>query len=318
MRRIERLINLVAALLESTRPLTAEQIRSSIAGYQRESQDAFRRAFERDKKELRDMGIPIEVVQTDPFGVDPDGYTIPKARYYLPQIDLEPDELTALKIAADAVLGTGEEAESGFLKLSFDAQALPWSGPGLIAGADLAAEEPNLSAIYGAWSEHRVVGFDYETAAGDRSHRVVEPYGLIYRRGHWYLVGRDRDRDDVRSFKVTRMAGRVKSNGERFEPPEDFDARGHLSQEAWEIGDTQAVALVRFHPSMRWWADQNMANLQGRTVEDGSLEIELPVANLDALISWAIGFGPLVEIVEPQRARTRMLEHLHPYLEKPR
>src|SRR3990170_3791186 len=99
MRRIERLINLIAALLDSRRPMTAAEIRERIAGYQNENFEAFRRSFERDKAELREMGIPIEVVKdTD----DVDAYTIPPGKYYMPDLDLQPDELAALKLAADA------------------------------------------------------------------------------------------------------------------------------------------------------------------------------------------------------------------------
>src|ERR671915_2476953 len=91
MRRVERLINLIAALLEAPRPMTADEIREQIAGYEGLSRTAFRRNFERDKETLRAMGIPLELRQLDPFGIDPDGYTIPKDRYYLPELDLEAD-----------------------------------------------------------------------------------------------------------------------------------------------------------------------------------------------------------------------------------
>src|SRR5918992_1189633 len=108
VRRIERLINLIAALLESRRPLTAEEIRAEIAGYDQETHEAFRRAFERDKEALRAMGVPLEVRPTDPFSDQADGYFIDKSSYYLPELDLAPDELAALRLAADSVLGAKE------------------------------------------------------------------------------------------------------------------------------------------------------------------------------------------------------------------
>src|SRR3712207_319748 len=128
MRRIERLINLIAALLETSQPMTADEIRREIAGYDSESLDAFRRAFERDKADLRAMGIPIEMRPVDSLS-DVEGYVIPKSLYYLPQLDLEPDELAALRLAAESILGGGDVAESGLMKLSVDAATESWSGP---------------------------------------------------------------------------------------------------------------------------------------------------------------------------------------------
>src|SRR5688572_29113300 len=89
MRRIERLINLIAALLETSRPMTAEEVRRDIAGYDQANFDSFRRAFERDKESLRAMGIPLETrpVSPDAFSDHVEGYIIPKERYYLPELD---------------------------------------------------------------------------------------------------------------------------------------------------------------------------------------------------------------------------------------
>jgi predicted DNA-binding transcriptional regulator YafY len=297
--------------------MTAEEIRERIAGYDQASHQAFRRTFERDKQDLREMGIPVEAVPTDPFAQSPDGYIIPKARYYLPQIDLEPDELAALRIAADAVLGAGEEAESGFLKLSFDADATPVAGAQLIAGADVAAGTPVLSVLYQAWAEKRSVAFDYRPAAGEPGRRSLEPYGLLQRRGHWYVVGRDLDRDDIRSFKVSRIVSTVELRDGSFEPPQDVDVASQLQSEAWEIGsEPPDTAVVRFASDMRWWAQQNMSHLDLTDAEGGAIDIELPVANDDALLSWVIGFGDQVEIMSPERLRTRLIARLEPYLQE--
>lgn len=315
MRRIERLINLIAALLETSTPMTADEIRHEIAGYGSESVDAFRRAFERDKADLRAMGIPIELRPIDPLA-ETEGYVIPKSLYYLPQLDLEPDELAALRLAAESVLGGGEIAESGLMKLSVDAATESWSGPRVVWGADLAAEQPALAAIYPALLERRSVAFRYRSGgAAESREREVDAYGLVHRRGNWYVVGRDRAIDEIRVFKVARIEGAPRVLEHSYSVPEGFRAEDHVAGEAWEMGDAPATATVLFDPDVRWWAEQNHPDAPRRERPGGAVEVELQVSNVDALVAWAIGLGPGVEIVEPPSARAAVLEHLAPYVE---
>ena len=311
MRRIERLINLIAALLETRRPLTAEEIRERIAGYDQPNQEAFRRAFERDKEALRAMGVPVELRSTGVAGLDADGYIIPKDKYYLPELNLAPEELAALRLTAEALVGGGNVAESGLMKLSIDAPSATWAGPRVVWGADVAAEQPLLGPLYEALLQRRPVTFGYVAASGDAGSRTVEPYGLVHRGGHWYLVGRDPSRDAVRSFKVSRMSGTIRAEDGTFEVPDSFDAQQHLAREPWQFGDgSDATAVVRFEPAMRWWADQNLEGLSRRVVADGAVEVELPVANPDAFVSWIIGFGDSVEVVSPPDLRARLVDHV--------
>lgn len=317
MRRIERLINLIAALLDTSRPMTAEDIRTEIAGYDQANHEAFRRAFERDKEALRAMGIPVEVVprMEDAFSEQADAYIIPKDKYYLPELDLEPDELAALWFAADAVIGAGEEAHSGLLKLSVDAPAPLATGPAIRWGADIAAEEPLLPVIYGALLERSPVGFDYETASGGTGWRRVEMHGLVHRRGNWYAVGKDQDRDAMRAFRLSRIRSDIARLEGRYDIPPGSDAAEHLPKEAYEIGaEAAGTATIRFSPALRWWVDQNMSEADAAREDDGSVTVKVPVGNYDALISWVIGFGPDAEVVEPEAARGALLEHLGPYL----
>jgi predicted DNA-binding transcriptional regulator YafY len=318
MKRIERLINLTAALLEARRPMTAEQIRERVAGYSQADKENFRRSFERDKKELRELGIPIETVETGEWGDEPEGYIIPKDKYYMPELDLADDELTALRIVADVALGSGDQAQLGFRKLSTSSETSAWNAPHLVWGADVAAEQPLLGPLYAALVARAPVTFDYETGDGSRSKRSVEAYTLMHRRGHWYLVGRDIDRDARRSFKVSRIAKLQQVEG-TYEIPTDFDVADHSGLEPWELGDAEPIAVtLRFSPSLGWWPEQNMAFAPRAVNEDGSVDVSLQVAKLDALISWVLGFVPHVEIVSPPEAREKLVAHLSPYLEPAR
>lgn len=314
MRRIERLINLIAALLDSPTPMTGDQIRARIQGYDQGSADAFRRAFERDKADLKAIGIPLEV--HEPLGAGAPGYIIPKKKYYLPQLDLEPDELAALRVAAEAVLGGGEDAEMGLLKLAVGAGGPEAGGPRLAWGAEVAAEQPLLGPLYSALSDRRVVSFSYRSATSETAERrEVEPYGLVLKGGKWYLVGHDRARRDLRRFRVSRIEGPVDVREARYQTPASFDAAAEVDRAAWEIGDEPVPAVVRFDASTRWWAEQNMPGAATRGGPRGSLDVELPVANFDALVSWVIDRGTGVEIVSPKDARQRLVDHLAPFLE---
>ena len=126
----------------------------------------------------------------------------------------------------------------------------------------------------------------------------MEPYGLVHRRGNWYVVGRDRDKNAVRAFKVSRIADRVEVLEGTYSVPADFDPAAHVTIEGWEIGAESSAAVVRFPAELRWWAEQNLRHdaIDG---PDGGLDVTLPVANLDALISWVIGFSGRVEVVAP-------------------
>lgn len=315
MRRIERLINLVAALLETSRPMTAEEIRTRIAGYEQSGNEAFRRAFERDKQELREMGIPLEVVQTDVWADRPAGYIIPKERYYLPDLGLEPDEVAALNVAAQVVLSGGEEAETGALKLSLsEGDTSLLSGPRFVWGADVGAEQPLLGALYGALIERRGVRFSYLSGKGNLSTREIDPYGLVRQGGSWYVIGRDAASQETRTFKVARISSDVERLDATYEVPDSFDAGAHL-REAWEIGaEAPERSIVRFDESMRWWAEQNMAGRRLQEGPHGSLEVELSVGNVAALVSWALQFGDSVEVLSPEAARAEMRRRLGPFV----
>jgi proteasome accessory factor B len=316
MRRIERLINLIAALLDTERPMSAQEIRERIAGYDQANFEAFRRAFERDKEALRSMGIPLEAVAgPDGLGEQADAYTIPKDRYYLPHIDLEPDEIAALRLASDAVLGGADTAAAGFAKLSVDSTPASATRPRVMWGADVAVEQPLLGPLYAAILAKTPVNFDHQAAGGEAKTRSLEPYGLVHKRGNWYVVGRDIDRDDVRAFRLSRVTSDISTAEGTFEVPEGFDATAHLAGEPYEVGSGAPTdATVRFAPSLRWWAEQNIPDAPASPQADGSLDVEIPVGNLDALVSWAIGFGPDIEIVAPPEARTALLDHLTPFL----
>jgi proteasome accessory factor B len=315
MHPLERLVNLVALLLESTRPLTFDQIRDAMPeGYAQQEVATAKRMFERDKDILRDVGVPVEVAGTDAWEVE-QGYTIPKDRYYLPEIDLSPEEISALFVAAHAG-GEDATAEQGVRKLLYGADGafLTRTSP-----PSVATESPGLDArllaAADAIGDRASVRFTYRTSRGARSERHVDPYGLVVRGGHWYVVGLDRERGEIRSFRFSRMVGELERADAATPPPEDFKAADHVVAGPWGPGEAQEHAVVAFSPDVAWWATGGLDGVeQLGTLGDGWHVMRLPTAPGDGIVSWVLSFGPDAELLEPEPLRVEIVRRLEAVL----
>ncbi len=300
MRRvIERLLNLLAFLLTANRPVTAEEIRMTVAGYARESDEAFHRMFERDKALLRRMGIPLELKATDAWEVE-FGYALQPDEYELPDPDLNDEERAALWLAAQVVrLGGQPAGPDALLKLG----GLTMAGGGEPLAADLGLETGDLETAFHAATERRDLSFDYHGRA-----RTVQPMGILHQRGHWYLVAFEGGVQ--RSFRIDK-AKRLILGGqaEAFTRPRGFRLRDAVPVEPWAIGEQDIVAKVVFDPDAAWWARRQ---LTGEVIEldDGSLEATVSVANPDAFIGWLLSFEDKAEIVEPEELRIALIERV--------
>ena len=241
-RKTERLLGLVVCLLSSPRYLTAVQIRAAVPGYP-ESFEAFKRMFERDKEELRELGIPLET-GFNSAGEDEAGYRIPRQAYVLPEIRLEPDEAAVLSLAArvwrQAELAGA--AAGALLKLraaGVDAEETAETGiePRLLAG------EAAFGPLWEAVRDRRPVTFAYRAAGrSEPQQRHLQPWGVVNRHGRWYVAGHDSDRDAARVFRLSRIEGDVRFSGPAgsVAVPEGTDVRETVRE--W---DTQPPAQQR-------------------------------------------------------------------------
>jgi proteasome accessory factor B len=311
MHPLERLVNLVALLLDSSRPLTFDEIRAKMQeAYGQGDVQSAKRMFERDKDVLRDVGVPIEVVATDAWEVER-GYTIPKDEYYLPEIDFTPEEMSALFVTAHAA-GEDDPAERAVRKLLYGTEGglLPTPASTPLA-AESGAEDRRLTTAAEAIAEGRSLRFAYRTARGSESERHVDPWGLVFRAGHWYVVGMDKERSDVRAFRVSRASGEFRADGEAAPPPDGFRAADHVQSGPFGPGESDERATVAFSPQVAWWA---AADVQGAIVErgrpDGWVEVSMPSASESALASWILSFGPDAVAIQPESLRTEIVRRL--------
>ena len=298
MSKLERLLNLTAALLDTLRPLTAQEIHERVPGYP-DSTASFHRAFERDKEDLREMGIPIDVRPVE--GTDPprDGYLIPKEDYYLPELDLEPDELAALHLALSAVRLDGIQGLEAMWKLGGTPET-----DGAPTGPQLAAlpTDANLVQLFAAVVERRTAGFTYNDEG-----RTVHPYRIDYQKGHWYLTGFDTLRESVRNYRVDRIKGTVSTGASRaFSKPTTLP---EPELEPWAAGDESEI-LARLLVDH----DQALSAIHhvGRDAvveerHDGSVVLELPVRNRGAFHSFALTFLEHAEVLAPAELRAELI-----------
>jgi proteasome accessory factor B len=224
--RTERLLNLVMCLMATHGAVSRSDIQRQIPGYgDSPSSTAFERMFERDKDELRSMGIPIETV-SDASG-EVQGYRIPRESYVLEDIDLSLSERAAIAVAAQvwAAAAMGPIAGTAVRKLeSVDSDG--WSPAELSGSVQVTSTDAALLPLMGAIRADRVVAFDYRTPSdsGPRP-RQVSPWGLRASSGRWFLVGFDEQRQAMRTFRVSRISGAVTVSARpRPHPPAaDFD-----------------------------------------------------------------------------------------------
>ena len=308
--RLERLINLVIALRETRRPMSAADIRTRVAGYGQPDADAFRRMFERDKADLRDLGVPIETATLDSFDDRP-GYRIDPRRYNLPDVRLAPDELAALAVAVEAT-GLSDEAGPGLLKLEVAVGDPGGDRRSVDPRLDVSLDAPHREALVAAQVSRTAVRFDYRPMGRPVATRTVDPHALVHRRGRWYLVGRDHHRDDRRAFRLDRIEGKVATTGPpaAFDPPPPADVDDVVPAPppgAPRTADVLASEDVA-------WLVARRARGGGTARDDGWVQFTVGVRDPDDFTSWALSFGPDLRVLAPAELRDDVLDRLRALL----
>jgi proteasome accessory factor B len=250
----ERLLNLVAFLLSSRRAVPFSRIRGRVAGYDDPATpEALEKRFDRDKAELRALGVPIVYEASDEHGEE--GYRIPREQYFLPDVRLTMEEAAALAVVQRYAFSESGDPLAGYLQSALRKVLVdsPLTGAAAasvteqhhlgVRTSDGAAElGPNLEALTDGVIRRQPVRFRYYSVERDDvEEREVEPYGIGWHGKHWYMVGYDRRREAVRQFRVDRIRGRAKVRSSKpFQVPEDFDVSAHVGKPATSFGEGES------------------------------------------------------------------------------
>src|SRR5688572_19706968 len=349
--KLQRWLDIIAYLVGRRLPVSADELMRNVPAYaerwasnDRRHHESARRSFERDKDELRKLGIPIRTIPyRTPDAPDMEGYQLDRRDFYLPYLNLvqqasgtkayperyreakveitesdAPRALDALRRVADVpgfpFVG---EARSAFRKLAFDIDPQTFSShaPVLFMDRPGAAElTERLRALSDALLARKRVTFRYHGLyRGDETSRDVAPYGLLFQHGHWYLIGHDALRDDVRVFRVGRMddvvMNRASPRTRDYVVPPDFSLDTYAGREAWALGDDEeepVVARVLFRFPLSLWAQRNERGTLETTRPDGAAVRRFELHQVEPFLRWLLSLEGEAEVLEPDSLRDEL------------
>ena len=325
--KTERLLNLISYLLRSRLPVPFSEIAGKVVGYDDNARlDSIEKRFDRDKAELRNMGIPVEYEDT---GIpETSGYWIPRDRFFLGKIELDTADALILSwagkrggIAFSSPLMKDAFA-SALRKFSIDAPEVadapvePASMLQVSSGHAKVSE--SLQVITAAVCSNRTIRFDYKGRHDeDARRRKVDPYGLGIGRGEWYLVGRCHGRDAPRMFKLARIVSAVRLTGPsdagpEFQIPDEFDISDHLPSEPWRIPEQEPITVTVSAPTelAEQWERQDDGLYRIKKSKGKRSFVELEVRSVEPFLDWVVRQGSEVGLEGPPEVRERLRERL--------
>jgi proteasome accessory factor B len=311
--KTERLMNLTMCLLSTRRALPKARIRTMVEAYQGvESDEAFDRMFERDKDELRGLGIPLVTEQIGGAFEDEPGYRIDQRDYALPDLSFAPDELAVIGLAS-RVWTHAAMAPSAATAWRKVASLEPGDGatedPFVGIEPTLGGSEPSFPALQEATVAARTVTFDYtRSGAAEPQTRRVDPWALTSWHGRWYLTGYDLDRAGQRIYRLSRISSAVRTEGEiTHQRPEDLDPQGAVARFAQGDRPT-TVAVVR----VRTGAGHALRRRARASTDagEGWDRLEVEHSSTHALADELAGYGGDVVAESPEELVTAVRSRL--------
>jgi proteasome accessory factor B len=318
-RKSERLLNLLIALLVSRTYLPKHRLRQVIPDYKAAaSEEAFEKMFERDKEDLRALGVPIEVGGHDALFEDEQGYRIVRSAFELPEITLTADEAAVIGLAARVWQQAGLASATSDALMKLKAAGVEVDREALnVAQPQLGSHEPSFETFWEAVTQRRPVTFDYRAGgASEPATRRLEPWGIVSYRSRWYVVGRDLDRAAERMFRLSRVVGEVTLAGPpgSFTVPEGTDVRALTGLLAPPTDERTAVIDVRAGKAV---ALRHRAVSVEPAEREGWDRLEVRIGRTEALVDELAGYGPDVVAREPAEVRELLAARLRAVLQSP-
>jgi predicted DNA-binding transcriptional regulator YafY len=309
----ERLLNLVICLLVARGYVPKSRIRQIVGGYGDQTDDAFERMFERDKEDLREVGIPIETGSNDPFGDDEPGYRIQRDEFELPDIRLEPDEAAAVGMAARMWQDTNlaQATNTAVLKLQAVGVAADTRTLGAVEPR-VGGEDPAFWPLWEAVRDRRAVRFDHRKGTGAPAlTRHVQPWSVLSWHGRWYVVGHDVDRGAARMFRLSRIVGDVEPVGRAgaYDVPPLEQIRAAAESLAPSTPGERRLARILVRPGAGYALRRRARSVESAPT-DGWEVVTVSYASTDRLIEELAALGPDVVVLEPDDLRARMIAWL--------
>jgi len=308
-------MNLVIALLVSGHYLPKDRIRQVVEGYHNQSDEAFERMFERDKEELREIGIRIEVGSHDKAFDDEPGYRIRRDEFELPELVLDPDEAAVVGLAARVWQHARLAAQTSSALVKLKAAGIPVEPDALsLVEPKLAATEPSFEPLWDAVATRTPVRFEYARPGQPRQTRTLEPWGVLSWHGRWYLVGYDRDRTATRMFRLSRVTGEVRPAGPpgSYTVPDGTDLRALAIQLSPVAPEGTATIRVRHGAG---WALRRRATTTAGGADDWDV-LEVPYAGRWGMAEDIASFGAAVVVDDPPELREAVVSLLRGVVEQ--
>jgi proteasome accessory factor B len=322
----ERILSLLMLLLEARRPVAREEIFQRIDAYRTREPAAGERKFERDKKDLRALGVPIEEDEENK-----NLYYVRQRDYELRPVHLDDEERVALILAAEALRGTeglvyGELVDDALRKLSFDSGRSHRAFTPANLGITLPARKHSaglrrtMATLVTAIEGRKRVTITYRGLGGEATVREVDPYAVVYGGGNWQLIGHCHLREKPRTFRVDRIVNvklAPRPGTPDFQRPVDWNLATYVQRSPWvfQAGDTQAAfdVVLDIGSERGWMADEDFgpgalrepvaADAAGG---DGWTRVRFRSGNARYIITRVLDAAGHMKIVEPPGLRARL------------
>ncbi|QIX26699.1 WYL domain-containing protein [Nocardioides sp. JQ2195] len=315
MTKSERLLNLLILLLVQRHPITKAKIRATVPPYTEASDEAFDRMFERDKDELRALGVPVELAAVDKFFDDETGYRVNPATFALPGINLTADEAAVIGLATRVWQHAGLAAATSDALAKLSAAGVEVDRSRLdIAAPVVGVSDANFDIFWQSSLDRTRVSFDYQRAgSATPAKRRLEPWGVVSSSGRWYVVGRDVDRGEPRLFRLSRVHGpaRRTGRGDAYQVPEGVNLRDLTA--SLSPGPATETGTVLVRPDTAHSLRRNAVEVETDVAGPGDASwdrITLTYSSTDTFVDEVLAFGPDAVVETPPEARDLAVRRL--------